>query len=163
MSDESREVARIKQTGLLVAPGLSGAPDWWVAAYGPHCLYRSSLDPDKPEERRELLAALSEESTGKDHYLNTDLRIVHFTVTPASREEGGELHEWVRTILHLEDGTRIAFGSSGILKSLNLIQILDRPAPWRPPIVKRLVQRQLGNGRNWIQLVDPPAAKAGKK
>lgn len=151
MSDESRAIA-------IPTPGLSLVPEWWARAYGPTTMYVTSLDVTKQEGRATLLSCLNEDSESKDEHLNTDLRIVNYVLTPASKVEDGELREWVRCTLVLDDGRRVAFGSLGIIKSLMLIQQLDRPAPWNPPLVKRLKLSKLSNGGNWLTLVDPPAS-----
>lgn len=156
MSEESRS---------LVIPGPTGdvTPQWWVQAYGPGVLYKTTLDMSQPDGRKQLLAALNDESDGSLEYLNTDLRMIGYTILPASKEIDGEIVEWVRCVVHLEGGGRVAFGSRGILKSLMLYSQLDRMPPWNPPLVKRLVSRPLANGRHWYALTDPPEAPKKSK
>ena len=162
MSDEVRPETAVEPRApqpheiAVPSPTGPGTPDWWVAAYGPAVKYLTTLDTTDLVQRKMLHDALLDESDGSAKYLNCDLAMVGYTLLPASKIEEGELHEWVRTIIHLADGGRVAFGSRGIIKSLQLISQLDREPPWNPPLVKRLVN----HGRDkklWFVLIDPPA------
>lgn len=169
MADDNEELGAViqrpvKPTEIAVpSPQGPGTPDWWAAAYGPTLKYLTTLDMTKPDQRRLLMEALVDETDGSAKYINADLHMVGYTMLPASKVVEDELHEWVRTVIHLEGGGRVSFGSRGIVKSLQIISQLDREPPWSPPLVKRLENHTLANGRNWLVLVDPPAAQAKGK
>ena len=145
----------------IPSPTGPSTPDWWVAAYGPGVQYLTTMDLDDARSRKLLQEALLDTTDGADKYINTDLAMVGYTMLPASRVVDGELQEWVRTVIHLDGGGRVSFGSRGVIKSLQIIGQLDRQPPWNPPLVKRLENHPLSNGRNWLVLVDPPAKDAG--
>lgn len=155
MSDESHALA-------IPTPGGTLLPEWWTKIYGPVCMYRTTLDTTKPEQRAQLLSAVNDDVPGCKSVLNVPIEIVGYTASPAGRVVEGEIQEWVRIVLHLADGSNIASGSMGLLKSLMLIEQLDRPAPWRPPIVKVLRARDLADGKQWFWLADPPSKKGTK-
>lgn len=164
MNEERAVVPADESTALSIpTPGGPLVPEWWARAFGPTCMFRTSLDVRKTEDKAQLLAALTADSPGSADLINTDIRICNYLIQPASTVEQGEIREWVRCVLFLEDGSRVAFGSIGIVKSIMLIQQLDRPAPWHPPIVKRLQVSKLKSGKNWFALVDPPAQPKVKK
>lgn len=149
----------------IAVPSPQGAstPDWWVAAYGPRIKYLTTLDLETPESRKLLHDALLDESDTSAKYLNTDLAMIGYTMLPASRVVDGELQEWVRTVIHLDGGGRVSFGSRGVIKSLQIISQLDRQPPWNPPLVKRLVNHGKAPPKQWFVLIDPPATVAGGK
>lgn len=154
MADEDRALS-------IPTPGGSIVPDWWAKAYGPTCMVKTTLDTKKPEQRALLLRCMNEDcDTAKDH-LNLPMRIIGYTISPAAREVDGEVQEWVRCVLHLEDGTNVAAGSKGLLRAIMFIEQFERRAPWYPPLEKVLKARDLGNGRQWYYLIDSaPRAQA---
>lgn len=147
--DESRAI-------VIPTPGGSLTPQWWAAAYGPTTMFVTSLSATDPAQRKLLLAGLQEDADPKEMHLNVTLPLVHFLLKPAQKEEDGEIKEWIRSVLFLADGTMISFGSMGIVKSLMLIQQLDRMAPWNPPLLKQIRVGKTSKGRPWPTLVDPP-------
>ena len=156
MADEDRALS-------IPTPGGALVPEWWARAYGPHTMYVTSLDKSKPEDKRALLAALNDDTPGKDEYVNQEMDLVHYLIQPACKEVDGELQEFVRTILFLADGRRVAFGSMGVVKSLMLIQQLERPAPWSPPLRVRLKLGKTSKGFQWPSLIPVAAEPKGKR
>jgi hypothetical protein len=163
MSDESRAVEPAQQALMIPMPGGQLFPEWWARAFGPTTMYKTTLQLRTPAERAQLLAALNEDGNPAAEVLNLDLDIVGYTISPASRIVDGEIQEWVRTVLHCADGQNIVAGSMGVVKSLMLFQTLIGPAPWNPPLRKRLVSKALAGGKHWYSLVDPPPAKKDAK
>lgn len=160
MSEEKAIAPQSEHVAMIPTPGHDLLPEWWTKVFG-NAMFKTSLNKDIPEQRRMLLQALNEESAKSDAYVNTVLEMIHFTVLPAGTENAeGEYSEFVRTVIHLANGDRIAFGSMGIVKSLQLIQQLDRPAPWNPPIKKLLVSRAIGGKKRFLYLADPPLPAA---
>jgi hypothetical protein len=163
MSDDSRAVTPAPTAIAIPTPMGQLVPAWWAQAFGPTTMYKTTLQLDSPSQRQILLAALNEDGEPAAASLNCDLEIVGFTVSPASRIVDGELQEWVRCVLHTADGRNVVAGSMGVLKSLMLFQTLIGPAPWTPPLKKRLVSRPLKDGKHWYSLVDSPTVKATGK
>lgn len=161
MSEESKAVVPAQTAVSVPMPGGSLLPQWWTDAYGPGILYKTSLNTRDPQDRATLLRAINEECVDAATRINTDLVMIGYTLSPASREKDGEVQEWVRTVIHEADGTNIAFGARSIILALQMIEQLDRPSPWRPPLVRRLIADKTDNGGNWYRLIDPPAAKSG--
>lgn len=160
MSDPERAVSVTAQPIAIPMPGRELVPEWWARAFGPTTMFRTTLDTTKPDQSRRLLAALNEDCENAQSAINTDLDLIGFTLNPSSKEVDGEVQEWVRTVLHTADGRNIVCGSMGVVKSLMLMQQLIGPAPWNPPIKRRLISRPLRDGKHWYSLVEPPAAAA---
>ena len=154
MSDESSALS-------IPTPGGAIVPDWWSKVFGPNTLYKTTLDTRQPDQRALLLRSINEDCDTAKSVLNLPLEIVGYTISPAAREVDGELQEWVRVVIHLADGRNIAAGSKGLLRSIMLIEQLDKPAPWNPPLRKTLKARDLQGGKQWYYLIDaePPAKR----
>lgn len=147
MEDEERALS-------IPTPGGAMVPEWWAKAFGHNTLYRTTLDVKQPEQRALLLRSINEDCDTAKSVINLPLEIVGYTISPAAREVDGELQEWVRVVLHLADGRNIAAGSKGLVRSIMLIEQLDKPAPWNPPLRKILKARDLAGGKQWYYLID---------
>lgn len=151
MSTEDRGLSEMPK------PGGSMTPQWWKEVYGEKMCVTSLDFKGNETHKKQLLNALNEDSDNSKDYINTTLEISNYVILPASTtNEQGEVIDFIRCVLILKDGGRVAFGSTGVVKSLMLITTLDREAPWEPPIRKRLVSRSLRNGKQMYALVDPP-------
>jgi hypothetical protein len=122
-------------------------------------MYHTTLDTRKPELRARLLQAINEDCVKAKDVLNVPIDLIGYTLSPAGRMVEGELQEWVRCVLHLADGRNVAAGSMGLVRSLMLIEQLDRPAPWEPPMTVVLKARDLGNSKQWYSLALPPTPR----
>lgn len=138
----------------IPTPGGSIVPDWWAKAFGANVLYRTTLNTRDPEQRAILLRAINDDCDTVKSVLNLPIEVVGYTISPAAREVDGELHEWVRVVLHLADGRNVSAGSKGLLRSIMLTEQLDRPAPWNPPIGKVIKARDLVGGKQWYYMID---------
>ena len=126
----------------------------------------TSLDPADVESRKVLYAAMMGESQKADGFLNQPLMIRDVVLSPASSTdaETGEIQTWVRCVLILADGSRIAFGSLGVLKSLAFYSMCYSPPPWNPPVELVLKSTPIGKNR-WYTLEAPasvPVTRQGK-
>lgn len=164
MSDESRGVSDPAPRPVPVpSPRGDIVPRWWSDAYGVGILYKTTLNTADNKQRAQLLAAVNEDCVDGVERVNTDLHMVGYTLSPAAKEVDGELQEWVRCVIHEADGGNVAFGARSIIKALLMIEQLDRPSPWNPPLVRRLRAGKLENGHNWYSLIAPPVDAGGKK
>ena len=126
----------------------------------------TSLDPANVEDRKILYSAMMGESQKADAFINQPLLVRDVVLSPASSTdaETGEIQSWVRTVLVLADGSRIAFGSLGILKSLAFYSMCYSPPPWIPAVELVLKSTPIGKNR-WYTLEAPeraPVTRQGK-
>ena len=148
MSSESEE-----RTSIIPMPGGASLPEWWTRVAGPVPFLSSIPFRTDEQSRRMLFEHLAGECVSADVLVNTTIAATNYTLVPASKaSEDGETSEWVRCVIQLEDGRRVAFGSRGVLQSLASIELLCRRAPWSPPLRLRLKSRPLNNGHRWLTL-----------
>lgn len=158
MADQSRELVPVEPAVAIPTPSGQLVPQWWADAYGPRTMFRTTLDKSDPVQRALLLRSINEDSDTAKSVINLPLRMVGYTISPAGRiDDNGELQQWVRCVIHLDDGRNVACASMGILRSIILIEQLDRPAPWSPPLVKLLKAKDIAGGKQWYYLADPTA------
>jgi hypothetical protein len=100
----------------------------------------TTINRDRPEGRRDIMAALNGECIGLDTAINLKITIAGVTLSPAYKvdRDTGEIIRFVRTVLHCTDGKNYEAFSDGILKSLRLKhsmygeQMFDPPAECYP-------------------------------
>jgi Phage Single-stranded DNA-binding protein len=117
----------------------------------------TSIDTDSPEGRRAIYnAKRSKCQSGKD-YINRTLNICHFVMHRAGTvdEESGEPQHWIRTVLILDTGEMVEFGSQGIVASLADLCRYYRNPPWNPPLSVFLKAEPRGQGKTWYSLQIP--------
>lgn len=115
----------------------------------------TSYDTSKPEGQLALYAARMAETFKIGDAINTVIEVVHMTVHPAqsTREETGEVDDWLRVVLQLKDGSLIAAGSRGVLKSLvAFCQCFKVKPPFDPPVPFQVKQTNMGKNR-WFTLI----------
>lgn len=128
--------------------------------------YVTSLDLSRPEDKALFIRAVQDDIPGSDEWIGKVFSLVGYVCSPASREDelNGELQEWVRTVLVLDDRKLIACGSRGVWSSLCIFVQLQGPAPWDPPLTVRLRRRKLKVGHwHWLELVLDGGQPAGPK
>lgn len=154
--------------GLVTQSGIPIVPEEWGVRQALPPI-RTSLELDSDRGRKLLFACMGGEVVAGKDAINTQIEIVDYLIHPVDSvdEDTGEVRKWVRTCLVSPAGAVIAFGSGGILKSLQLLSVQWGKAPWEPPIRATVKVRAIGGGRQWYTLepVWPEGrnAKAGDK
>lgn len=113
----------------------------------------TSIDLSKPEGKRQYYKAMMGESMKADKFINQTLKIVNVIIAPAQAwdTETGKLDRWARTVVILENGECISFGSLGVVKSLALYCDCFSAPPWNPPAEFLLRSTPIGKNR-WYEL-----------
>lgn len=119
-----------------------------------HARIATSLDMKKPEERLAAYRAIQTQDKAGLDMLNQPLQLRHWLChdITLTDPETGEVSDAVRTVLILEDGTRVGFVSDGLLKSLKAIEAFFGPAPWTPAIRGTVKQINSRSGRRFYTI-----------
>jgi hypothetical protein len=117
----------------------------------------TSIDTDSPEGRRAIYNAKRMPCISGKEYINRTLNICHFVMHRAGTtdEESGEQQHWIRTVLILDTGEMVEFGSQGIVASLADLCRYYRNPPWNPPLSVLLKSEPRGQGKTWYSLQIP--------
>lgn len=125
----------------------------------------TSFNPEEPADRRQLYDAMMGKSEPAKDWINRSLQVANVTISPASKynEETDTVERWYRCVLTLEDGTRVSFGSMGVLKSLALYADCFGPPPWKPAATMILKAETTSAGGTWYTLTPPDEEPSKKK
>lgn len=124
----------------------------------------TSLDMTKPGDKKLLMGAMMGECQKAEDHINSEMLVTDVVLCPASSTDPntGDLDTWTRCVLLLADGSRVSFGSAGILKSLWLYSLCYTKPPWIPPAKMRLKSTAVGKNR-WYTLEPIDDAKPTTK
>lgn len=113
-----------------------------------------AVDTKDPAWKSTVMRAKNETTDQGLDCLNQEIALSGVMMHRAGKVNGdtGELKEWVRTVLFLEGGRTVSFGSEGIFQSVRDLATLFGDPPWKPAIKVRVKARPLDNGRHWYYL-----------
>ena len=116
-SEPSTAIATINQCTTLIA-----IPEHWAKGQGDG-EYVTTADVNKEHGQQLVLDALNGQVVDFADTLNKELKLVGFTLSPASKvdEDSGEEKRLIRTILHTGDGACICTFSVHVLRDLRTI------------------------------------------
>lgn len=116
--------------------------------------YLTNLDDQNPDHQATIARAMNGQTLAASDVINLEMDLAAAICHPVETvdEETGEVGVWPRTVLVLADGTLVAFGSRGIVKSLQLLSRFCGRGPWLPPLKVILRQQTLGEKKRWLYL-----------
>lgn len=137
---------------IIPTPEGTLVPDWWERVHGSK-LFLTSIDLTAGHTaKRRLIRHLQETAQKSDSWINKQFNIIDRTFVPVqSGDEDGEVSNYIRTVVETDKGELIAFGSRGIVKSITLLESLERPAPWNPPLKVELISTPIAGNRRWLE------------
>lgn len=138
------------------------------APLGQFSQFWANWRPDDREGKTRLFKSFQQVELSADDVLGQPIQVTHVLVHPIdiTKEDTGEVIACHRTVLHLDDGTAVAFVSQGILKSLSLVCMLEGEGPWKPGLGMVIRQVKLKNARRTytVELTgEEPSDKQAKK
>lgn len=119
-----------------------------------------SFDPTTKEGAEMLVKATLTELPSLASKVKEHVSITNIFAHPAESidDKTGEVQTFTRVVVFDESGEAYDCGSSGVLKSLEIVRIIRGNPPWNPG-VKCLVRiEQTGGKRQWMTLVPDVAS-----
>lgn len=129
--------------------------------------FTTSLDVSTDRGKRLVEKCLNGESESGKECINLELSLVDFLIKPneSPNEETGEVTRYVQTFLICEGDRIVRFSSNGVIKSLSVLCVTRRSAPWDPPLRVLVKDKNIGNGRQYYSLLPvderPKSVKEG--
>lgn len=132
--------AVVVETPPAILPGELAPPPFWC-----------SWETKSPEGKKLLVQCLSGVQLQGSELLDKELPIANvcFVAGESTDDVSGEIETYVRTVLVLENGSLISFGSSLVAKHLGWIMspnLYGKP-PWNPPLKVVVSAFRTGNKR----------------
>jgi Phage Single-stranded DNA-binding protein len=114
----------------------------------------TSLDCSKEAGRLKLLHSWQSPDFQSGDCVNTVIGVSDYVIAPVevANPDTGELEMITRTILISEDGTSYAFGSKGIISSMQMLVMVFGSPPWVPEKKLKVAQVTTRSGRRTFNL-----------
>lgn len=129
-------------------------PSYEIAAIGRNPQVKMSFNPQTAEGAVRLVQATLQEVPKLEDMRDKELSIVHWMAHPAQMagDTEGEVKEFNRIIVWDDKENAYSCGSTGVDKSIGLLELTRGKAPWNPPVKVKVKIRRLANKNNFMVL-----------